>query len=400
MHKFTVSEVNGFIKKIISFEEIFYGINVEGEISNFKYHSFGHMYFTLKDEKSSISCVFFKDQADGVDFMPKNGMFVVVHGDVGVYEAYGKYQIYGIHMSKCEEKGILQKQIDVLKEKLSQEGFFSLEKKKTIPKFPKIIGVISAKKSAAIEDIIKIIERRFPLAKLKIYYSVMQGEKAVGSIVKSLKLAEKGCLDVLILARGGGSREDLKVFDSEEIVRFIFNLKTPIISAIGHETDWSMVDLVCDLRASTPSAAAEMVCPNVKDLFEKIFDYKNIIKRHVFNIFDENFFKLELLKKDFKFFSPEKYIDFLLNKLYILKKKLIYNIYEKYYYYYSMFEQKIIRLNSINREAFFKKGYCLVVDENENSVDSIERINKDECLKIFFKDGIAKVKVVEKESKK
>ena len=396
MHKFTVSEVNGFIKKVISFEDIFYGINVQGEISNFKYHDFGHMYFTLKDEKSSISCVFFKEQADGVKFMPKDGMFGVVRGDVGVYEAYGRCQIYGSYMEKCQEQGELEKKLEILKEKLSNEGFFSLENKKPIPKFPKTIGVISAKKSAAVEDVVNVVKRRFPLANLKIYYAIMQGEKAASSIVKSLKLAEKGCLDVLILARGGGSKEDLKVFDDENIVRFIFNIKTPVVSAIGHETDWSIVDLVCDLRASTPSVAAEIVCPDVKDVVEKIFYYKNLINSNILNVIDEKFLRLEILRKDFKFFSPLKKIELFLNKIYILKKNIIYLIYKKYYYYNEIFETKFFILKELNPTKFLEKGYCLVLDENKNSVMSLKEVKKEEHLKIILKDGALKVKILEK----
>lgn len=396
MNRFTVSQVNGFIKKIFSFEEIFYGINVEGEISNFKYTFKGHMYFTLKDEKSSISCVFFKEQADSVSFMPKNGMFVVVCGDVGIYEAYGKYQIYGFSLKQSTSENTTEKKLEKLKQKLLKEGLFNLSNKKNIPKLPNVVGVVAAKSGAAVEDVLKTFKERFPLIKINVYFALMQGESSVNSILKALKLAKKDKVDVLILARGGGSKEDLKVFDDEKLVRFICSYKIPVVSAIGHETDWSIVDLVSDFRASTPSSAVLAVCPDFKELLEKILNYKMLFKRFLKNVMNEYYYKLNMLKKNILLFSPLNNIINFKQKLLFLKKKFNYLIYKQYIYYENLFKQKKNILKSLNPKAILEKGYLYVVDENDKKVKTIKKEKVGNILKLYLKDGIFKVKIVEK----
>lgn len=396
MQKFTVSQINRFIKQIFSFEEIFYGINIEGEISNFKYHKTGHMYFTLKDEKSSIYCVFFKEQADVVSFMPEDGMVVVVHGDVGVYEAYGRYQIYGISMRKVEEEGDLQKKLNMLKNKLSKEGLFNLENKKKLPQFPKKIGIVAANKGAAIEDVLKIISKRFPIVKLYVCYAIMQGKNAVKSVVRSLKLCEKKEVDIIILARGGGSKEDLEVFDDEEMVRFISGIKIPVVSAIGHENDWSIVDLVSDFRASTPSSAAASVCPDIFNIFERINIYKDLFRRILVRKIEDLKFRLKIYKKDLEFFQKErgflKYFEIIKN----FKKQLNYLIYKKYEKCCLVFEKKRILLNSLNPENIFKKGFALILDENKKNISSVRRTKVGKVLNVCFKDGDLLVEVIKK----
>ena len=396
MNKFTVSQVNGFIKQIFSFEEIFYGINVEGEISNFKHNISGHMYFTLKDEKSSISCVVFKEQADYVSFIPKNGMFVVVHGDVGVYEAYGKYQIYVNDIKICEEEGKEYKKLKDLKTKLLNEGIFNLENKKKIPKFPKRIGVIAAKNGDAVEDILKIISCRFPVVKVKIYYSIVQGEKAVKSIINSLNKAEEDELDVLILARGGGSQEDLKVFDDEKLVKRVCKFKFPIVSAIGHENNWSLVDFVADLRASTPSNAAELVCPDIKVLIEKIEQYKYLLKRYVKNELDGIYIKLRIMKKDIIIFSPIGKIKSLEEKITDYKEKIKFLINKNINVYEINLKKNFYVLKSLNPEKILNLGYALVLNEKQKIINSSEKLVVNEILSLVLKNGKVKVKVVEK----
>lgn len=396
MNKFTVSQVNGFIKQIFSFEEIFYGINVEGEISNFKHNISGHMYFTLKDEKSSISCVAFKEQAESINFVPKNGMFVVVHGDIGVYEAYGRYQIYVQNIKISEEEGEEYKKLKDLKEKLLKEGMFNLETKKKIPQFPKKIGVISAKNSAAIEDVLKIISSRFPITKIKVYFSIMQGEKAAKSIIKSLNKAEEEKLDVLILARGGGSQEDLKVFDDEELVRRVFKFKLPIVSAIGHENNWSLIDFVADLRASTPSNAAELVCPNIENLLERVVQYKFLFKKYIKNKVEEVYFKLKILRKNILFFSPIKKIEYLREKVHKNKEKINFLINEKINTYETSLNWNRYILKILSPERISNMGYALVLNEEEKIVSSSENLNVDDILNLVLKNVKFKVKIIEK----
>ncbi len=396
MNKFTVSQVNGFIKQIFSFEEIFYGINVEGEISNFKNNISGHMYFTLKDEKSSISCIAFKEQAESIAFVPKNGMFVVVHGDVGVYEAYGKYQIYVQNIKISEEEGEEYKKLKDLKEKLLKEGIFNLETKKEIPKFPKKIGVIAAKNSAAIEDVLKIISSRFPVTKIKVYFSIMQGEKAAKSIIKSLNKAEEEKLDVLILARGGGSQEDLKVFDDEELVRRIFKFKLPLVSAIGHENNWSLIDFVADLRASTPSNAAELVCPHIENLLERVEQNKFLFKKYIKNKVEEIYFKLKVLRKNILFFSPIKKIEYLREKIHKNKEKINFLINEKINMYEISLNWNRYILKILNPERISNMGYALVLNEKEKIVSSSENLNVDDILNLVLKNVKFKVKIIKK----
>lgn len=396
MNKFTVSQINGFIKQIFSFEEIFYGINVEGEISNFKHNISGHMYFNLKDEKSSISCVAFKEQAESISFVPKDGMFVVVCGDVGVYEAYGKYQIYVRNIKISEEEGEEYRKLKKLKEKLLKEGIFNLEKKKKIPKFPKKIGVISAKNGAAIEDVLKIISFRFPITKVKVYFSIMQGEKAAKSIINSLNEAEKDKLDVLILARGGGSKEDLKVFDDEELVRRVCKFKLPIVSAIGHENNWSLIDFVADLRASTPSNAAELVCPDFENLLEKMKQYKYIFKKYIKTKVEGAHFKLKILKKDILFFSPIRRIEYLMEKISKNKEKINFLIHERINMYETSLNWNIYILKILNPERISNMGYALVLNEDKKIVNSSENLNIDDFLNLVLKDGKLKVKIIEK----
>ncbi len=397
MHKFTVSQVNRFIKQIILSEQMFYGINIEGEILNFKYHSNGHMYFSLKDEKSSISCVLFKEQADSVSFLPCDGMYVVVKGDIGVYEAYGKYQLYGFSIKQCDKEGEFQKQVLELKEKLLKEGLFRLESKRELPKFPGSVGVIAAKGGSAIEDILKIFSRRFPIVRLKIFFSIMQGEKAVNSIMKALKLAKKEKLDALIIARGGGSREDLSVFDNEQLARFVYDFKTPVVSAIGHEDNWSILDLVSDLRASTPSCAVEMICPDVADLLEQIDGYKILLKNNMKYFLDELFFKINILKRDVLLFSPINYINKLCDAIVMLKRKLKYLMNEKYNYYKNLIERYYFTLQILNPEKIFDRGYGLILDENNQKISSLKKGN---ILNLYFKKVKFKIKILEQIYKK
>ena len=271
----TVSELNSYIKKKVDEDEYLNNVYVRGEISNFKLHYTGHMYFTLKDDKSLIKCVMFKSSTPTLKFMPKDGMKVLVFGTLAVYEAGGVYQIY---CKAMQEDGIgdLYKEFERLKNQLEKEGLFNPEHKKKIPIMPKKIGVLSSETGAVIRDIINVSTRRNPNVNIRLYPVPVQGNGAAEKIVEAIQIMNEYKLaDVIILARGGGSLEDLWPFNEEIVARAIYDSEIPIISAVGHETDFTIADFVADLRAPTPSAAAELAQVDINDIKKKIITYED-----------------------------------------------------------------------------------------------------------------------------
>ena len=281
----TVTELNLYIKDKIGRDEYLNNVFIKGEISNFKHHYTGHMYFTLKDENSLIKCIMFKSYTSHLKFMPKDGMKVMILGTVSVFERDGVYQIY---CKAMQEDGIgsLHIAYEELKAKLEKEGLFDRAHKKEIPKMPKCIGVLTSNTGSVIRDIINVSTRRNPNVYIKLLPVPVQGEGAAEKIAKAIRLMnEKNLADVIILARGGGSLEDLWPFNEKIVARAIYDSKLPIISAVGHETDFSISDFVADLRAPTPSAAAELAVPNVSDYILKLENYnlryKNALKKKI-----------------------------------------------------------------------------------------------------------------------
>ena len=274
----SVSQLNNYIKDKIADDEYLNNVLVKGEISNFKNHYTGHMYFTLKDENSLIKCIMFKSYAQRLDFMPKDGMKVFVLGGVSVFERDGVYQIYVKAMQE-DGIGVLYKKYEELKQRLEQEGYFDERHKQKIPVMPKTIGVLTSQTGSVIRDIINVSTRRNPNVHIRLYPVPVQGEGAAEKIAEGIKfMNDKQQADVLILARGGGSLEDLWPFNEEIVAHAIYNSKIPIISAVGHETDFSISDFVADLRAPTPSAAAELAVPDVYEVKQKINTYQNRLR--------------------------------------------------------------------------------------------------------------------------
>ncbi len=266
----TITELNKYIKTIIDSDRTLSSVTVTGEISNLVYHTSGHIYFSLKDSESQIKAIMFRSSAARLKFPLENGMRVVVHGSVSVYTQGGSYQLYA-NTIEPDGIGALYLAYERLKEKLSEEGLFSPEYKREIPKIPEAIGVITSPTGAAVRDIINVLGRRFPLAKIYIYPSLVQGEGAPENLISALDYFDKTSLvDVIIIGRGGGSLEDLFAFNDEALARKIFSVKIPVISAVGHETDFTICDFVSDLRAPTPSAAAELAVPDVRELLVRL----------------------------------------------------------------------------------------------------------------------------------
>ena len=255
---FTVGQINRYIKNLLENDFILNSLLVQGEISNFKAHSSGHWYFTLKDATGALSCMIFRQDAEEIPFLPENGMQVILYGRVSLYERTGQYQLYGEFMEPVG-MGALQMAFEQMKEKLAAEGLFDADFKREMPAHAKCIAVVTSPVGAAVRDVIQIVKRRDPHVKIAVFPTLVQGEKAAEDIVRSLRLAnEWGGADVIILGRGGGSMEDLWPFNEEKVARAVFASEIPVISAVGHETDFTITDFVSDLRAPTPSAAAEL----------------------------------------------------------------------------------------------------------------------------------------------
>ena len=278
----TVTQLNRYLKFKIENDPNLGLIFLRGEISNFKNHTRGHFYFTLKDETSRINAIMFSTNTKKIKFMPSDGMKVLVTGRISLYEASGGYQIYVEEMIE-DGVGNLYIAFEQLKERLQKEGLFNPEHKKKIPKIPNKIGIITASTGAAIKDILSTIKRRFPLCETILFPTLVQGEFAKDDIVKNLKIADDYNLDVIIVGRGGGSIEDLWPFNEEIVARAIYEAKTPIISAVGHEIDWTISDFVADMRAPTPTGAAEMAVPNKEDVINYIEQIKIRLIKNINN---------------------------------------------------------------------------------------------------------------------
>lgn len=277
---YTVSKVNLYIKNMFSTDYALNRIYVKGEVSNLKYHTSGHIYFTLKDEKSQMACVMFAGQRSGLRFHMLEGQNVIVYGNISVYERDGRYQLYANEI-KQDGLGVLFEKFEQLKNDLLEEGLFDEDHKKPIPFYSKRVGIVTASTGAAIQDIINIATRRNPYVELILYPAKVQGDGAKETIVRGIKTLDAKKLDVIIVGRGGGSIEDLWAFNEESVARAIYNCKTPIISAVGHETDTTIADYVADLRAPTPSAGAELAVCNVYELLQSLEQAKQRMNRIV-----------------------------------------------------------------------------------------------------------------------
>ena len=411
----TISAITRYLKAKLDLDENLQTVFLKGEISNFKAHTSGHFYFSLKDENSKINAIMFRSNASKVLFKPSDGMKILVTGRISIYEAMGGYQIYVDEMLE-DGVGNLYIAFEQLKEKLGKEGLFSKEHKKKIPKIPKRIGIITASTGAAIKDILTTIQRRFPICETILFPTLVQGENAKDDIVKNIIKAQDYDLDVLIVGRGGGSIEDLWPFNEEVVARAIYDSKVPIISAVGHEVDFTIADFVADLRAPTPTAAAELAVPNMSDL-RKHIDQLNIrLNESIYK--KVNYLKLYLdsLKNSFVIKNPmimyenkKQNLDLIntkLNDLMLGKVDKYKNEIEKIKKSYVLtnpkllYKDKIINLKNIidklellNPLNILSRGYSITYF-NDKALKSIKKINKEDILNIRLKDGFIKTKVL------
>lgn len=390
----TVSEINKYIKAVLDRDPLLDRVFIKGEISNLKLHSRGHFYFSLKDENSKINAVMFSFNTNRLLFTPKDGMSVLVRGKISLYEASGTYQIYVEEMLE-DGVGNLYILFEELKRKLSAEGLFDADHKQKIPKIPSKVGVITAPTGAAVRDIISTINRRFPLAEIILFPTLVQGEGSKENIVKMIECAnERSDIDVIILGRGGGSLEDLWAFNEEIVARSIFNSKIPIISAVGHEIDYCISDFVADLRAPTPTAAAELAVPDIKEIIRYLVGAKTRAFQAMdnrLNYYDE---KLNRFKSNYILNNPisiyqikEEKLDRLVEKL----KSSIINIFKAKEVILNNLDLKLSLINPVN---ILNKGYSIIHKDNK-IIKNKDNIKNEDDLKITLSDGEINIKVKE-----
>ena len=395
----TVSELNGYIKRIFDSDRTLSAVTVKGEISNFVNHKSGHLYFSLKDSDGQIRAVMFRSSAQRLKFLPENGMKVVVHGSVTVYQRDGSYQLYASTMEP-DGIGALYLAYEQLKERLSEEGLFDDIYKKEIPAFPEKIGVITSPTGAAVRDIINVIGRRYPLSKIYLYPSLVQGDGAEDNLICALDYFEKSKLvDVIIIGRGGGSIEDLWAFNSERLARKIFSVSIPVISAVGHETDFTICDFVSDLRAPTPSAAAELAVPDIRELIMRVDGLSERLSGSLIHLLDRKKEKLNsVLEKDI-LNNPSIFVD--------LKRDELLDVYDKILSKTKdILEKKRINLilntekiNALSPLSVMLRGYS-VAEKDGVIVKEVGNVAEGDVLRIRLSDGTLDAGVIKITKKK
>ena len=396
---YTVAQINSYIKNMFSQDYLLNAVSVKGEISNCKYHASGHIYFTLKDKSSVLACVMFAgNRTKGLSFPLKEGMQVIVSGNIDIYERDGKYQLYARNITQ-DGIGELYEKFERLKNELSQRGMFDPMYKKPIPALVKRLGVVTAPNGAAIRDIISISKARNPYIEIILYPALVQGEGAVNSIVKGIKMLEMIGVDAMIVGRGGGSLEDLWAFNEEAVAQAIFDCDVPIISAVGHETDTTIADFVADVRAETPSAAAQIAVCQIKNVTESIEALRNRRYKNISVSIESNRNRVELKKSNLLRLSPKRQIADrrfrLMQDEEHLKKSMLDII--------SMKRHELMirseRLNGVSPLEKLKQGYSYAVDANSKNINSIERVNTGDSFDLYVTDGIISAAVTKKEKK-
>ena len=389
---YTVAQINTYIKNMFMQDYLLQEVRVQGEVSNCKYHSSGHIYFTLKDKKGTLSCVMFAGNRRGLDFTLTEGQQVIAEGSIDIYERDGKYQLYARKIKK-DGAGALFEQFERLKQELLERGLFAKEYKQPIPKYIRTLGVVTASTGAAIRDIINITKRRNPYVRIILYPAIVQGDAAAPSIVQGIRALEQLGVDVMIVGRGGGSLEDLWAFNTEMVAQAVFDCSVPIISAVGHETDTTIIDFVSDLRAPTPSAAAELAVYDVNVLLEQL----ESAKEHLNSLVDRKLrilrMQTEQKKQLLNSYSPivrvreKKYQCIRSEEL--LEEAFLRTLNKKKH----QLQIQIERLAGLSPLQKLQQGYSYMVDSNGKNVRSISQVKPEEMLEIYVTDGKIVTKV-------
>lgn len=383
---YSVGQINSYIKNMFAQDFLLQELSVKGEVSNCKYHSSGHIYFTLKDGKGTISSVMFAGNRSGLAFRMSEGMQVIVRGTIDVYERDGKYQLYAREIRQ-DGAGELYERFERLKRELAERGMFAPEYKKPVPRFVKTIGVVTAPTGAAVRDIINISSRRNPYVQIILYPAIVQGEAAAVSIVKGIQELERRQVDVMIVGRGGGSIEDLWAFNEEAVAQAVFDCSIPVISAVGHETDTTMIDYVADLRAPTPSAAAELAVYDVSLLLGQLEGYRAVLNRQMQGMLALSRAQQKALEARFKMNSPmgkirEKrtYAISLEERLGASMKNTIINRRHRL----AVYIEKLKGLSPLDK---LNQGYSFVSDQKGRTITDINRVRAGDPIQIFIKNG-------------
>lgn len=390
---YSVSQINAYIKNMFSSDFVLSSVRIEGEVSNCKYHSSGSVYFTIKDEKAAISCILFASYRKNMNIKLQEGMKVIVTGGINVYEKGGSYQLY-VNLIEEAGRGALYEEFLRLKTELEEMGLFAPEYKKPLPKYAMNIGIVTASTGAAIQDIINVSKRRNPFVNLVLYPSLVQGERAARSIIQGIKTLDTMDLDIIIIGRGGGSMEDLWAFNDERLAKTIFEANTPIISAVGHEVDFTIADFVADVRAATPSAAAELANMDYMAFLQSLKSYEYTLENYFHQILQKYKNKLENYTLRMNQNSPQNrlreykmHIDevsarlkiFMENKLQKDKQTFLYLI------------EKLKAASPLQKIA---SGYAYVAKQ-EKRIVSVSELQQDDNIDLRFQDGMVSAKVLE-----
>lgn len=384
---YSVSQINMYIKNMFANDYLLRNVQVKGEISNVKYHSSGHIYFTLKEEGSALNGVMFRSaRTEGLDFTLENGQSVVITGSIAVYERDGRYQVYAKKIA-LDGRGNLYEAYELLKQKLYEEGLFEFEHKKEIPQFPKKVGIVTARTGAAIQDILNIARRRNPYVQLYLYPAQVQGEGAAKTIVKGIETLDRMGMDTIIIGRGGGSIEDLWAFNEESVARAIYHAKTPIISGTGHEIDNTIADYAADLRAPTPSAACELAIPDVMSSIYQVRQYESRIRKCAGQKLEQMNQKWGMLSARLNSASPKVRLEN--QKIYLdsLQDKLMQGMLQKMGNRRHQYEILLTKLNGLSPTAKLVGGYGYIEHQDGHAIRSVEDVKEQDNFSVTVWDG-------------
>ena len=391
---YTVSQVNAYIKNMFTQDYMLQAVLVKGEVSNCKYHPSGHIYFTLKDLKGTMNCVMFAGNRQGLKFRLMEGQQVIVGGTVDVYERDGKYQLYARQIV-LDGAGLLYEKFEQLKRELEELGMFAQEYKQPIPKYIRTLGVVTADTGAAVRDIIQITRRRNPYVQIILYPALVQGDAAAQSIVNGIRALEAMKVDVMIVGRGGGSMEDLWAFNEKKVAQAVFDCSIPIISAVGHETDTTIIDYVADMRAPTPSAAAELAVYDVTQLTDVLENYENSLKKLMRRNLQDNRERLRSYEMQLKYLSPAARIRDRKTYALSLEERLqdrMQKILSIKRHRLALYVEQMKGLSPLEK---LSSGYSYVENAQGQNIRSVKQVTEGELLHIRVKDGTVSAQVTE-----